>query len=212
MYWVTEGRYQAIFLVTGEGVIPVDAPPSFAANIPAAVASVTAEPITHLVYTHHHSDHIAGASQVVAAAGQAGVEIIGHEDTLALLERSADPNRPVPTTTFADSYTLTVGSQSLELAYHGNNHESGNIFVYAPAQKVLMAVDIVFPAWVPFADLALAEDVPGFIDAHETILGYDFETFVGGHLTRFGTREDVETAHAYVLDVRANAANALGTV
>lgn len=206
LYWVTDGLYQSIFLTTGEGVILVDAPPTLGPNLSGAIASVTDEPVTHLVYSHHHADHIGAAAQF------AGAEIVAHEATLELLERSADPNRPLPTVTFADAYTLTVGSQTLQLDYHGNNHEPGNIFIYAPAQKVLMAVDIVFPGWVPFPDLAIAEDVPGFVAAHDTILGYDFKTFVGGHLTRLGTREDVETTQAYVLDVRANAAAALQTV
>lgn len=206
LYWVTEGFYQAMFLTTGHGVILVDAPPSIGPNLTRAIADVTAEPITHLVYTHHHADHIGGAAQFANAT------IVAHEETAALLARSADPNRPLPTVTFADDYTLTVGSQTLGLDYHGNNHEPGNIFVYAPAQKVLMAVDIVFPGWAPFPDLGVAEDVPGFVAAHDTILGYDFETFVGGHLTRLGTRGDVETSRAYVSDVKANAAAALATV
>ena len=115
----------------------------------------------------------------------------------------------MPTVTFDDSYTLTLGDQTLQLDYHGSNHEPGNIFIYAPKQKVLMVVDIVFPGWVPFVDLALAEDVPGFVAAHDQILEYDFDTFIGGHLTRLGTREDVETAKAYIMDVKANAAAAL---
>ncbi len=206
LYWVTDGLYQAMFLVSDEGVILVDAPPSMGPNIATAIAEVTAQPVTHLVYTHHHRDHIGGAAQFT------GATIVAHEETAALLVRSGDPNRPVPTVTFPDTYTLTVGSQTLQLDYHGNNHEPGNIFVYAPTQKVLMVVDIVFPGWVPFAYLAIAEDVPGFIAAHDTILTYDFSTFVGGHLTRLGTREDVELSQAFVLDVRENAAAALATV
>lgn len=61
------------------------------------------------------------------------------------------------------------------------------------------------PGWAPFKHLALAGEVPGFIEAHDQILAYDFETFVVGHLTRLGSREDV-------LDVRENAAEAPQTV
>ncbi len=206
LYWVTEGFYQSIFLTTGEGVILVDAPPSIGPNLAAAIADVTEEPVTHMVYTHHHADHIGGAAQF------AGITIVAHEDTADLLVRSDDPNRPLPTVTFADSYTLTVGTQTLELTYPGNNHEPGNIIVHAPAQRVLMVIDIVFPGWVSFPDLAVAEDVPGFVALHDTILAYDFETFVGGHLTRLGTREDVETSRAYIQDIQTNAAMALQTV
>ena len=99
---------------------------------------------------------------------------------------------PVPTVTFSKNYTLTIGNQTLKLDYYGNNHLPGNILIYAPKQKVLMLVDIVFPGWVPFPDLAIAKDVAGFIKAHDIALdNYDFDKFVGGHLTRLGTRNDV---------------------
>lgn len=207
LYWVTDGSYQVMFLTTGEGVILVDAPPSLGPNLAKAIADVTDEPVTYFVYSHHHADHVGAAGQFAETA-----TFVGHEATAELLTRSNDPNRPVPTVTFADSYELTLGDQRLQLDYHGNNHEPGNIFIYAPEQKALMVVDIVFPGWVPFADLALAEDVPGFVAAHDQILAYDFDTFIGGHLTRLGTREDVEIAKAFVLDVQANAAEALQTV
>jgi glyoxylase-like metal-dependent hydrolase (beta-lactamase superfamily II) len=207
LYWVTDGAYQAMFLTTGEGVILVDAPPSLGPKLAQAIADVTDEPVKYVVYSHHHADHVGAAGQFAETA-----TYIGHEATAALLSRDNDPNRPVPTVTFADSYELTLGDQTLQLDYHGSNHEPGNIFIYAPKQKVLMVVDIVFPGWVPFVDLALAEDIPGFIAAHDQIPAYDFDTFIGGHLTRLGTREDVETAKEFVLDVKANAAEALQTV
>jgi glyoxylase-like metal-dependent hydrolase (beta-lactamase superfamily II) len=115
----------------------------------------------------------------------------------------------LPDITFKKQFNLRRGEQVLELSYKGPNHEPGNIFVYAPRQKVLMLVDVIFPAWTPFAELALAEDIPGYYEAYDQVLDYDFETFVGGHLTRLGTHSDVETARSYVLDVRAKAADAL---
>jgi glyoxylase-like metal-dependent hydrolase (beta-lactamase superfamily II) len=207
LYWVTDGSYQVMFLTTGEGVILVDAPPSLGPKLAQAIADVTDEPVKYVVYSHHHADHVGAAGQFAETA-----TYVGHEATAELLTRSNDPNRPVPTVTFADSYELTLGNQTLQLDYHGNNHEPGGVFIYAPKQKVLMVVDIVFPGWVPFAELGLAEDVPGFIAAHDQILAYDFDTFIGGHLTRLGTREDVKTAKEFVLDVKANAAEALQTV
>ena len=85
--------------------------------------------------------------------------------------------------------TLIVGNQTLQLDYHGNNHLPGNIFIYAPQQKVLMLVDIIFPGWIPFPYLAIAKDTAGFIEAHDIALNnYDFDTIVAGHLTRLGTR------------------------
>jgi glyoxylase-like metal-dependent hydrolase (beta-lactamase superfamily II) len=77
---------------------------------------------------------------------------------------------PIPTLTFPNNYTLQVGNQTLELNYYGDNHMPGNLFIYAPNQKALMLVDVVFPGWVPFAYLALADDVTGFIEAHDIAL------------------------------------------
>ena len=118
----------------------------------------------------------------------------------------------LPTVTFDDSYTLEVGSQVLELEYHGIIHEPGNIFISAPEQKVLMLVDVIFPGWTPFAELALAEDIPMFYEAHNIILEYDFDVFIGGHLTRSGNRADVEIQQEYITDILNNAAIALQTV
>lgn len=203
LFWVTEGAYQAMFLVTGEGVIVVDAPPSIGQNFLKAIEEVTDEPITHVVYSHSHTDHI-GAAHIFPA----NATIISHKWTAAQLEIRNDPNRPVPTVTFEDKYTLEVGNQKLELEYHGPIHEPGNIFIYAPGQKVLMLIDVVFPGWVPFKDLAMAEDIPFFIYAHDKILEYDFETFIGGHLTRLGTPEDVRIQQEYFKDIQNNAAMA----
>jgi len=156
-----------------------------------------------VIYSHTHRDHIGAASIFPSDA-----IIIAHKETASQLEQRNDPNRPVPTETFEDKYTLEVGNQVLELEYNGPVHEPGNIFIYAPQQKVLMLVDIVFPGWTPFKDLAMAEDVPHFIDAHDKILEYEFETYVGGHLTRLGTPEDVEIQKEYFSDVQKNAAEA----
>jgi len=220
LYWVTEGSYQIMFLTTGEGVIVVDAPPTIGENILKAIEEVTDEPITHVIYSHSHADHIAAASIYPEDA-----IYIAHEETASQLDSANDPDRsyafglfvggstvPLPTVTFSDTYTLTVGNQTLELEYRGPNHEPGNIFIYAPRQKVLMLVDVIFPGWVPFMDLALTEDTLAYVQALDDVLSFDFDTIISGHLTRLGTREDVEIQREYVLDVQANAAQALQTV
>lgn len=201
LYWVTDGAYNTIFLTTGEGVIAVDAPPSIGQNYLKAIAEVTSEPVKYVIYSHTHRDHIGAASMFPKNA-----TIISQKETASILKESKDPNRPVPTITFDDKYTLELGSQKLELEYHGPIHEPGNIFIYAPKQKVLMVVDAVFPGWTPFKDLAMAQNVPAFLAAPDKILEYDFDTFVGGHLTRLGTREDVKIQKQYFEDIQKNAA------
>ena len=203
---ITDNAYQSMFLVYDDGVVVVDAPPSYAAHIPAAIEEVTDKPITHLVYSHSHVDHIGGSE----ALGGRPV-IIAHDETNRLLARAADPNRPLPTITFSERYTLRVGSQVLELSYHGNAHEPGNIFINAPAQRVLMVVDVVFPGWMPWRRFALAQDIPGYFAQVEEIAQLDWDTLVGGHVARTGTRADVEAQVEFNQDVKQAAATALAT-
>ena len=203
LYWVTEGAYQAMFLTTGEGVVVVDAPPSIGENLLKAITEVTEEPVTHVIYSHTHNDHVGSMSMFPDDA-----VYIAHQEAAETLEKRNDPNRPMPTVTFEDTHTLEVGTQKLELAYYGPMHEPGNIFIYAPNQKVLMLIDVIFPGWTPFKDLAMAQDVPEFLAAHDKVLEYDFDTLVAGHLTRLGTPEDVQIQKEYFQDIQASAAKA----
>jgi glyoxylase-like metal-dependent hydrolase (beta-lactamase superfamily II) len=135
--------------------------------------------------------------------------IIAHEETKRFLARDNDPNRPLPTVTFADKYTLKAGSQVLELSYHGDGHEPGNIFIYAPAQETLMAIDLVFPGWIPWRRFAVAHDVPGVFAQLEEIRKIPFKTFVGGHVQRSGTHADVDRQIEFYADLKAAASKAL---
>jgi glyoxylase-like metal-dependent hydrolase (beta-lactamase superfamily II) len=220
LYWVTEGAYTTMFLTTGKGVIVVDAPPTIGDRMLKAIAEVTDEPITHVIYSHSHADHIGAAGMYPKNA-----TYIAHEDTQAQLARMKDAKRPfpygmfvggssvpMPTVSFTDSYTLRIGDQTLKLEYRGDDHEPGNIYVYAPKQKVLLKIDIIFPGWTPFKGLAVAEDTPGYLKAHDVILSYDFDALVAGHWGRLATRKDVEVQREYIQDIQANAGKALQTV
>ncbi|KAL9614509.1 MAG: hypothetical protein Q9167_001037 [Letrouitia subvulpina] len=204
-YMVTEGTYQSIFVVSTYGVIVVDCPPTIGHSLLYAIGNTTDLPITHLVYSHSHADHIGGASLVLSSSPtKKRITTIAHSVTSTLLSRVSDPNRPVPEVTFQDSYKLRVGNQTLKLSYKGPNHLDGNIFIYLPKQKVLMLVDVVYPGWTPFDRLGEVSNLPGYIRAHDQILSYDFNHYVGGHLDRSGTRQDVKIQREYVHDLYDN--------
>ena len=120
---------------------------------------------------------------------------------------------PLPTETFEDTYTLTVGNQTLELSTPSViSHEPGNIFVYAPAQNVLLHIDIVFPGWSPFKDLAQAEDTVGYLAVHDEMLAFGADVIITGHMGRLGTNADIEINQEYMGDIQAASVNALSTV
>ncbi|RRN64184.1 MBL fold metallo-hydrolase [Caulobacter sp. 602-1] len=206
LYMVTDNAYQSMFMVYETGVVVIDAPPGYSAKIRQAIAEVTDRPITHVVYSHAHTDHIGGVTDLGGHP-----TIIAHEETRRLLARANDPKRPLPTVVFKDRYVLKVGSQTLELSYPGVAHEPGNIFIYAPRQKTLMIIDVVFPGWMPWRRWALAKDVPGYFAQVAEIDRVPFETLVGGHVNRVGTHDDVRAQLEFMNDVKAAAATALKT-
>jgi glyoxylase-like metal-dependent hydrolase (beta-lactamase superfamily II) len=207
LYWLTDGAYGTIFLVYAEGVIAIDPLPTLGQRYLKAISEVTDKPVTHVIYSHEHSDHIGAADLFPRNA-----IFIAHRETGAILARRKDPRRPVPTVTFDKSYSLRAGEQTLVLRYTGINHELGNIFIYAPRQKVLMLVDVVYPGFMPYKNLGIAEDVQGYIRAHTDALAYDFDVFVGGHVNRLGTRKDVETAKQFVNELSSAAASVLSAL
>ncbi|KAL6702186.1 Metallo-hydrolase/oxidoreductase [Trichoderma pleuroticola] len=204
-YLLADGTYQSMLFVTPKSVIMVDAPPTTGENILTAIRSVTHLPISHLVYSHFHADHI-GAAYLLA---KKSVTIIAHELTEYELTITPDPNRPLPHVTFRGSHTLHIDNQTLQLDYHGPVHCPGNLFIYAPKQKILMLIDLVFPGWAPFANLAEAQNVGMFVKAHDLILKYDFKYYIGGHVNRLGDRKDVLIQQEYVQDVYNNARTAI---
>jgi glyoxylase-like metal-dependent hydrolase (beta-lactamase superfamily II) len=211
LYWVTDGVYQSAFLTTPDGVVVFDAPPSIGHNLRRAVEEIAAangvpNTVTHLVYSHHHADH-AGASSLFE-----NVVRVGHEETRRMLLRDNDPARPAPELTFADRYTLEVGGERVELAWHGPNHSPDNIFIHFPDHDALMMIDVVNAGWVPIYNLNLSEDVPGYIAAPATALSYPWTHFICGHLGRLATREDVAVHQAFITDIEASVKEALASV
>ncbi len=230
LFYMTDGVYQAMFLVSKRGIIVVDAPPSIGVNQVDSTQSVSIVdvlysipetqglPIKKLIYSHTHLDHIGAASIIQDAFPK--VKIIAHWQTQqqlrlgtgeleGLLPGSGTNPPPMPTQIFFKEKRIKLGKQTLHLSYKGPAHEPGNIYIYAAKQKVLMLVDVIFPGWSPFTNLAIVEDVPEYIEAYDEVLEYEFDVFVGGHFNRLGNRDDIIEAQQYILDIKANALAAL---
>jgi glyoxylase-like metal-dependent hydrolase (beta-lactamase superfamily II) len=199
VYLITDGGYQSMFVTTGKGVILLDAPPSYGSKIVRAVSEVTSEPIVELVYSHSHLDHISGAADVVKEIPN--VKIIAENGVSEFLREKHDPRRPIPTETFKDHETLTLGSATIELR-HGHWHSNeGDLYIYLPSKKVLMAIDTLPPGYAQFQDFDLTSDFHDYLAMFDKVLAYDFDVLVGGHLGFPGTRRDVEVAKEYTIDV-----------
>jgi glyoxylase-like metal-dependent hydrolase (beta-lactamase superfamily II) len=212
LYRITDGTYQCAFMTTSDGVVLFDAPATIGHNIQRAVdeiatANGVSNTVNYLVYSHHHADH-AGASSLFDRK----ITRIGHEETRRLLLRDDDPARPAPEETFQDRLTLEIGGERIELAWHGANHSPDNIFIHLPGHAALMLVDIVNPGWAAVCQGNLADDVPGYIGAADYALTYPWKHFIGGHMGRLGTRDDLVTHRQYMADIEESSRKALDTI
>jgi glyoxylase-like metal-dependent hydrolase (beta-lactamase superfamily II) len=122
------------------------------------------------------------------------------------------PQGPHRRRLFRDRRTLEIGGERIELAWHGTNHSPDNIFIHLPDHDALMLVDIVNPGWAPVYQSNLTEDVQGYIAAPATALTYPWKHFIGGHMGRLGTRDDIAVHQQYMADIADRSRRALDTV
>ena len=155
-----EGRPNAGFIVTSEGVVVVDAlaSPRDGERLLATVRRATSRPVRWLVLTHHHPDHHFGA----VVFRRQGAQVIAHPDTRVLAAEAGDsaliadwsrvvgaeamvgfafanvPDRPVTGTD-----TLSAGGRTIVIIHPGAGHSAGDLMVWLPRERVLFAGDVL---------------------------------------------------------------------
>ncbi len=195
----------------GEGVIVLVDPfvsPVQAAGLDAVLRARTAAPVTHVVLTHHHTDHALGAGYFAAK----GAEIVAHEEAAArmakehpglIAERRRDPEvthlfEPaaayVPSRTISERVLVEAGDLRLEVFHPGHAHTPGDLCVFAPGPGVLVAGDLVSTGYHPNLEDA---DVAGMRAALERLRLLPFRTLVPGHGPS-GGRDGVEDQLRYL--------------
>ena len=209
LFYVTGGIYQSAFLRTDEGVVVLDAPPSFAHKLPAIIAeNAPGMPITHLIYSHGHTDHVGGS----AVFGDAeGLEVVAPTKVAASLAEEGAPTILQPTMTYEDEYELTIGGEVIELKTATFHAEDEDVIIYLPKQKFLMAVDTITTGEVPFMNFGATTDVGEYLNMFDELLAYDFDYILSGHVSILGTRADVLENQEYAFDVQAAVLNGMQT-
>lgn len=132
----------AMFVVTEDGVIVLDPlSPRAAPVYLAEIRKITSTPIKYVVYSHAHVDHIAGG-QVFK---DEGALIVAHEAVPPRLRILNDPEIVWPDITFADRMNLPVKGKRVDLMHYGPIHGPGYTFLFLPDERVLSAIDVVYP-------------------------------------------------------------------
>ena len=180
------------FVVTPAGVVVIDAlgSPALARELMEEIRRRTGKPVTHVVLTHYHADHIYGLQEFK----RAGAKVIAHRSALEYLHSQTAQSRLevsrrdlapwidartqlVPADQWVDGpLELGVGGMKLLLQPVGPAHTPEDLVVYLPAEKVLWTADITIVNPNPTQLGTLRSAVAAF-----DRLNLDYETWIPAH-------------------------------
>jgi len=150
------GGNTAVFVQTS-GITVVDTKnPGWGQPVLDKIKELTSKPITTIINTHTHGDHVSGNVEFPAT-----VEVIVQENTAANMKKMVAPpggaapppppqptifernnGRGLPKRTFKDRMTLGTGADRIELYYFGRGHTNGDAWVLFPSLRFVHAGDI----------------------------------------------------------------------
>src|SRR5437899_2324312 len=168
--------------VTQAGVVLVDTKlPNNGEPILNQVRTVTDKPVTMIINTHSHPDHI-GSNDYFPAS----VEVVAHENTrkwMAANPRVASNAAAMPDKTFTDRMSLGSGDDRIELYYFGAGHTDGDALIVFPARRAMVAGDIFAWKMAPLIDPNAGGSVVALPDSLEkAVHGIpNVDTVIEGH-------------------------------
>jgi glyoxylase-like metal-dependent hydrolase (beta-lactamase superfamily II) len=146
------------FIVTGDGVVVINGGAAYnlAKALHEEIKVITDQPVK-LVINENGQGHASLGNSYWA---EQGVPILAHEDaaheieetgfrslqsTQTLLkERAENTELVVPTETFSDKRVIEMGDFTIEVLHLGSAHSAGDISVWLPEQKLVIAGDMAF--------------------------------------------------------------------
>src|SRR3989475_5168793 len=212
--WVLKGGgcTTRVFLC-GNGVVVVDPKnPGWGKPILDKIKELTNKPITTLINTHTHGDHVSGNVEFPAT-----VDIIVQENTKTNMQKmipnstAQDQTIPaqtifqqnggkgLPKRTFKDKMTLLKGPDEVDLYYFGRGHTNGDAWVLFPTLRVVHAGDIFSGKNVPLLDANNGGSAALIADSLEkgyNALNKNADTIVSGHSTQM-TKADLKEYIAF---------------
>ena len=193
--WVLRGGggNTAVFVTAG-GVVVVDAKnPGWGQPVLDKIKTLTDKPVTTLINTHTHGDHVSGN-----VAFPASVDIVTHENTKTNMEKmpvfKESAGQGLPDRTFKDKMTLGKGADRIDLYYFGPGHTSGDAWVAFPAHRIVHSGDLFPRKAMPFVDTANGGSVLRYpetlMKAYNGIK--DVDTIINGHTPAQSTWADLK--------------------
>jgi glyoxylase-like metal-dependent hydrolase (beta-lactamase superfamily II) len=156
------GTHNSMAVEQSNGVVlfdPVLYPARSAAIKEWVQAQFPNKPITHVVISHHHTDHVGGVREFIAD----GVTLVVSEHSadyfrdLGRASCEADPTQETPdqparllTVPEDGVFTLADDLNPVEVYDVDNGHAGDLVFPYVPSSGVLFIVDVYSPGLQPF--------------------------------------------------------------
>jgi len=207
------------FIVGDESVMVIDPGGSrvVGERLKAAIRSVTDLPVSHVVYTHAHPDHIYGA-----VAFTESEHFVAHRNyELAFIQRDQfyrqrlnflfdtgkDPETPEPqpavTLVVEDYLELDLGNRVVRLVAHATGHTDNDLSIADRQTGVLWASDLVFSRRTPALDGSLV----GWLGVLDELKEVSARLVIPGHGSP-GTWDDiVEPQRRYLAELLSEVRN-----
>jgi cyclase len=164
------------------------------------------KPITHLIDSHHHGDHVAGnqfflpaqisshpyCRQEVLKAIAATPASWPKQDGLA--DGTEVRKLTPPTVTFEDNLVYYIGGNRVEYRFVGPAHTWGDLVAYVPEHKILFAADLAFFYLVPYCHNAY---ISKWMESIDKVLKMDVDVIVPGHGPVGGKKELAESGEYF---------------
>jgi len=214
------GGNTAVF-VRSDGITVVDTKnPGWGQPILDEIKKISTKPITTIINTHTHGDHVSGNVEFPTT-----VEIIVQENTKANMMEMRGPTgiaqngpptnifkqnngRGMPTRTYKDSLKVGKGADEVDLYYFGRGHTNGDSWVVFPALRLVHAGDIFSGKNLPLLDAnnggSAAEIGNSLEKAAKSLKNID--TIITGHsttMTMADLREYADFNKEFLRDVQA---------
>ena len=198
-------------LKAADGLLVVDSKfAKTAADLKAAIRTLSRQPVRILVNTHHHGDHVGGNGLL----GQ-DARIIAHQNCRKTLLASLAPGTTaaeaaIPTETYAKQVRFEFGSEVVQLIHFGPGHTSGDSVVVFENAKVVMTGDLFFHGMPPYIDVAAGADTANWIRTLRTLAERypDFKV-IPGH-GQVASMKELSAFAAYLGFLRQQVSEAMG--
>lgn len=206
----------AAFVVTPAGVVVIDAlgSPVLAEELLRVIRGLTPRPVTHVIVTHYHADHVYGLQTFRQAgarivAQRRSQEYLGSDLAQQRLAASREDLAPwvddktqltAPDLWLDEEMDLVVGGVQFQIRHVGPAHTPEDSVVYLPALKVLFAGDMVFRGRIPFVGQA---DSGRWVAGLDKLLEFDARWVVPGHgPVSVTARDDLTVTRDYLVFLR----------